>query len=99
MKPGSCVFPLTVPEEAATKEISKDAAVATVSWELEGVFILKGEQKLAPKSFLGGEHVFFSPLTGFGKILIKHCDTSQLAMESWRMANAAPVENPQVVAT
>lgn len=42
---------------AADKGTSADAAVPAVSSELDGIFTLGEEQKLALETFLGGQHV------------------------------------------
>lgn len=52
---------------AAAKEVSRDAATASVISELESVSSLKEKQRTALKGFLYGKHVFALLPTGFTK--------------------------------
>lgn len=59
-------------------EASDAAAVAYLS-KLGDTFVFKEEQRTALKAWLGGKDILVLLQTGFGKSLIGHCDTSQLA--------------------
>lgn len=47
-----------------------DAAVLTVLSELEAIFTIKEEQRMAPKAFLSGRGALLP--TGLGKSIFKH---------------------------
>lgn len=49
---------------AAAKVTSMDAVVAAVLSKLDGIFILKEEQRMTPKAFLSIKDVFTLLLTG-----------------------------------
>lgn len=50
-------------------EISVNAAIAGVLWEVAGIFYMKRRTKNSTEAFLGAHHVLVSPPTGFGKSL------------------------------
>lgn len=60
---GKLPFKIILAGVAVAKEISFDAAV-TVVLCYYGNFTLKEEQRAALKSFLGGNDVYVSPITG-----------------------------------
>lgn len=73
---------------ADAKKISIYAAAEAVLSEPGGIWTLK-EQRAAQRAYLGGEEVFSLLLTGFGKSLIKHHNTSRFTTVCWHMANFA----------
>lgn len=79
---------------AAVKETSINYSIAAVLSELDVIFTLKEEYKLALKAFLSRKHVFALHLTCFGKTFFKRC-SNRVAMV--QLMSLAPIGSLKLV--